>query len=116
MGFELGGNIALFQGDYKLLLNRGPIGDDQWRLFNIQVDPTEQNDLAAALPGRFDSMKQAYAAYAKEHGVLEVPDGYDQRMQVGRNLMSSRIDAAMPLLGLLVVIVVMVVGWRRIRA
>jgi arylsulfatase/uncharacterized sulfatase len=62
VGFELGGNIAFFQGDYKLLLNRGPIGDDQWRLFNIQVDPTEQNDLAAALPGRFDSMKQAYAA------------------------------------------------------
>jgi hypothetical protein len=49
--------------------------------------------------------------------VLEVPDGYDQRMQVGKNLMSLRIDAAMPyLLGLLVVIVVMVVGWRRIRA
>jgi arylsulfatase/uncharacterized sulfatase len=117
VGFELGGNVAFFQGDYKLLLNRGPIGDDQWRLFNIQVDPTEHNDLAAALPERFDSMKQAYAAYAKEHGVLDVPDGYDQRMQVGRNLMSSRIDAAMPyLLGLLVVAIVMVVGWRRIRA
>ena len=47
VGYELTGHAALFQGDYKLVLNRPPLGDGQWRLYNIVSDPGEVVDLAA---------------------------------------------------------------------
>jgi arylsulfatase A-like enzyme len=39
--YELAGNAALFKEDYKIVKNRGPIGDNQWHLFNIVTDPGE---------------------------------------------------------------------------
>lgn len=112
VGFELGGNVAFFQGDYKLVLNRGPIGDDEWRLFNIQTDPGEQLDLRSELPERFENMKQLYSEFADHHGVLAVPEGYDQRRQIGINLLRGNAIAAAPyLIGLLLLIVIYL--WRR---
>lgn len=96
VGFELGGNAAFFQGDYKLLLNRGPVGDDTWHLYNIVTDPTEQVDLKEELPELFAEMKAGYQTYAEEHGVLAVPEGYDQRLQVGRNMAAVLLGKATP--------------------
>ena len=76
VGFELGGNLALFRGDYKLVKNRGPIGDNQWHLFNIVTDPGETEDLREKMPELFTEMKTAYDEYTEENGVLELPDDY----------------------------------------
>ena len=35
VGYELTGHAALFQGDYKIVINQAPLGDGEWRLFNI---------------------------------------------------------------------------------
>ena len=44
-GYELGGNEAWFQGDYKLVFNR--YGDSpDWQLFNLRADPAETRDLS----------------------------------------------------------------------
>ncbi|MEL0048579.1 MAG: arylsulfatase [Gammaproteobacteria bacterium] len=80
-GYELGGNKAYFQGDYKLVFNR--IDDDpQWQLFNLAADPAEQRDLAADQPQRYNSMLQAYDAWAEAQGVLPVTDDYHQGQTV----------------------------------
>lgn len=113
VGFELGGNAAYFQGDYKLLLNRGPIGDDQWHLYNIVDDPTEQNDLKQIQSERFATMQAAYYNYAQEHGVLEVPDGYDQRRQVGVNMVRAIVGNAVPYLFVALLVLIGLVVWRK---
>ncbi|MFT4721420.1 MAG: arylsulfatase A-like enzyme [Candidatus Azotimanducaceae bacterium] len=113
LGFELGGNKAFFQGDYKLLRNRGPVGDDEWHLYNIRLDPTEHTDLRLAYPTRFADMKAGYAQYAIDHGVLEMPEGYDQRGQLGVNRIRKIAQAAAPYLILgLAVFILLFIGIR----
>ena len=90
IGYELGGNAALFKGDYKIVLNRSPVGDDTWRLFNIRRDPGETRDLATAERERLQSMLADYNAYVRDNNVLPVPDGYDQRRQVTLNSIRAR--------------------------
>ncbi len=90
VGYELAGNAALFQGDYKLVLNRGPLGDDNWHLFNIVVDPGETSDLAESMPDKLQIMISAYEHYARVNQVLPVPEGYQQLSQVAKNGLRDR--------------------------
>ena len=85
IGYEVGGNAALFRGDYKIVMNRGPVGDGQWHLYNIVSDPGETEDLADAMPERMQVMSRAYQHYVLENGVLPVPVDYKQVNQVGIN-------------------------------
>ena len=85
IGYEVGGNAALFRGDYKIVMNRGPVGDNQWHLYNIVSDPGETEDLADAMPELMQVMSRAYEQYVLENGVLPVPVGYQQVSQVGIN-------------------------------
>tara|TARA_B110000438_G_scaffold126809_1_gene123304 strand:- start:957 stop:1844 length:888 start_codon:yes stop_codon:yes gene_type:complete len=85
IGYEVGGNAALFRGDYKIVMNRAPVGDRLWHLYNIVSDPGETEDLADAMPERMQLMLRAYDQYVLENGVLPVPVGYKQGSQVGIN-------------------------------
>jgi arylsulfatase A-like enzyme len=82
IGYELAGNKALFKGDLKLVWDNPPVGNSQWRLYDLSTDPGETNDLQHALPQQFASMQREYHAWAKANGVLPVPDGYDPVRQV----------------------------------
>ena len=82
IGYELSGNLALFKGDLKLVKNSPPVGDGQWRLFDIVKDPGETQDLQQQLPEVFKAMQTDYAAYASAHGVLPMPEGYSPTRQV----------------------------------
>ena len=84
VGYELGGNAALFKGDYKIVKDRGPIGDGEWHLYDIVADPGEARDLRDEMPERFAAMMSDYEQYVAKHEVLPVPDDYDQRAQVMR--------------------------------
>ena len=90
VGYELGGNAALFQGDYKIVLNRGPVGDGQWHLYNIVADPGETNDLAAQMPRRLQTMLELYREYERSNGVLPVAANYAQVHQVALNGLRDR--------------------------
>jgi len=81
IGYELGGNAALFQGDYKLVRNVLPVGDNAWHLYDIAADPGETQDLRETQLERFERMQALYAAYARENGVLPMPVNYDQTLQ-----------------------------------
>jgi arylsulfatase/uncharacterized sulfatase len=82
IGYELAGNKALFKGDLKLVWNNPPVGDSQWRLYNLSTDPGETKDLRKELPEQFAAMQIEYAAWAKANGVLPMPDGYNPVKQV----------------------------------
>lgn len=84
-GFEVSGNAALFKGSYKLVRNLKPYGDGVWRLYDIATDPGETRDLRQSDPVKFQEMMAEYRAYAKRNGVLEMPEGYDSTVQIGKN-------------------------------
>jgi arylsulfatase A-like enzyme len=82
VGYEVAGNVALFNNGYKLILNRGPLGDSEWYMFDIVNDPGETTDLKAQDPVRFQYMLNLYQRYTDEKGVLPVPDHYSQNNEL----------------------------------
>jgi len=109
VGYELAGNGALFQGDYKLVVNQPPVGDGQWRLFNITKDPGEVIDLAAADPARYQRMLGRYHEYMAANGVMAYPEGYSPLGQVLDRAL--RKELGKPLLALLVTLLVLLPFW-----
>ncbi|HEY0974383.1 MAG TPA: arylsulfatase [Solimonas sp.] len=90
VGIETAGNAALFMGHHKLVRNLPPFGDRQWRLFDLSTDPGETQDLAAAMPERFEQMRREYDAWAQRVGVLEVPPRYTAVRQLTINYLYTR--------------------------
>ena len=93
LGYELSGSKALFRGDFKLVMNHPPVGDSQWRLYNLREDPGEVNDPQKPYPQLFLVMQKAYAEYEKDNGVLPMPEGYNPVRQV---LINSMINYWLP--------------------
>ncbi len=83
--YELSGNVAVYKGEFKLLKNMKPMGDNQWHLYNIDTDPGEVVDLQTKFQDVFKSLQGEYAAYAKANGVLAMPEDYDPIEQVQIN-------------------------------
>lgn len=77
IGYELGGNSALFKGDYKIVINRTQ-QETEWGLFNITIDPGETNNLAAARPELLNEMLADYENYVETNDVLPLPEGYNR--------------------------------------
>ena len=83
IGYELAGNAALFQGDYKIVLNAAaPVGDNKWRLYNIVTDPGETDDLSRRMPKRLQEMLDHYQDYVRKNAVLPLPENYNQARQL----------------------------------
>lgn len=97
LGYELAGNKALFKGTLKLVLNNPPIGDGRWHLYDLATDPGETRDLAAARPLQLQALQADYAAWARAHGVLPMPEGYNPVRQV---LINSILNYWLPAYGL----------------
>jgi len=96
VGIEVSGNAALYKGPWKITRNLAPWGDGHWRLFNLETDPGETQDLSAAYPDILDTLQADYAAYAARVGVLEVPAGYNSVLQVEKNMTAAVLKRAMP--------------------
>ncbi len=115
IGYELGGNSALFKGDHKIVMDRGPIGDGDWHLFNYKADPGETADLKEEMAGLFAEMLEDYRVYAQDNHVLPVPEDYDQRTEVIfytiRNNPSPVVLSSVAALGLLIIVLL----WRGVR-
>ena len=90
VGFELGGNSALYKGPYKLTRNTLPFGDAEWRLYDIEADPSETNDLSTMNPDIKAAMLADYERFATENGVIALPKDYNPYDQLRRNA-SARI-------------------------
>ncbi len=118
IGIEVGGNAALFKGDYKLTRNSLPWGDAEWRLYNLAVDPGETSDLKAEAPEQFTQMLADYESYAKTNGVLKLPDDFDPFRQVKINSIKVQLQHYRWHLGFGALLLVLA-GWalrRRLKA
>jgi arylsulfatase A-like enzyme len=84
-GIEVSGHSALYRGAYKLVRTPAPLGDGEWRLYDIARDPGETTDLTGQMPELAAAMIAEYGAYAERTGVLDLPPGYDAQRQVVQN-------------------------------
>jgi len=73
MGWEFFGGKAVRQGNWKLVFDAKPKGDGEWRLYNLETDPAESNDLSQQEQERLQQMQRLWKAYVKENGVLPLP-------------------------------------------
>ena len=70
IAWEIFGNRAIRQGDWKLRWEVIPLGKSDWELFNLATDPAEKHDLAAENPGKVKEMLLLWDKYAKENNVI----------------------------------------------
>lgn len=71
LGFEMIECKAIIKGDWKLLFMAPPYGDNEWFLYNLRDDPTEQDNVAETHPDKFDEMLAEWNAYARSVGYIE---------------------------------------------
>lgn len=74
--WELFGNRALRQGDWKILFMSPPAGGTgDWQLFNLKDDPAELHDLSAEHPEKRRRLLKLWDEYVKSNGVILTDDG-----------------------------------------
>ena len=73
LGWELFGNRAIRQGNWKLLWLCEPYGTGQWQLYDLEADPGETKDLAAEHPDIRDQLVAHWDDYVKTNHVI-LPD------------------------------------------
>lgn len=92
VGMEVSGHSALYRGDFKLVRTPPPLGDGQWRLYNIALDPGETNDLATQMPDLVAQLQADYAAYERRVGVAALPTGYTVDAQLEHNVRMKQLQ------------------------
>jgi len=70
MAWEIFGNRAVRQGDWKLRWQWKPWGSGDWELFNVAADPGERKDLAAENPEKAKALLARWDEYAKTNNVI----------------------------------------------
>jgi arylsulfatase A-like enzyme len=70
LGWELFGNRAIRQDNWKLLWLCEPYGTGSWQLYDLKADPAEMNDLASAQPKIREQLVRHWAEYAKANNVI----------------------------------------------
>jgi arylsulfatase len=70
LAWELFGNRAVRQGDWKLRWEIKPLGKSDWELFNLASDPAERNDLAAERPDKVKELVALWDGYVRANNVV----------------------------------------------
>ena len=73
LAWELFGNHAVRQGDWKLRWEYKPIGKGTWELYDLASDPAERHDLAAERPDKVKALAAIWDEYARDNNVI-LPD------------------------------------------
>jgi len=75
--FEMFGHRAMYDAGWKAVTRHTPglsFDDDVWELYNLNVDASECNDLAAVEPERLTQMIEQWWIEAETYGVLPLDD------------------------------------------
>jgi len=70
LGWELFGNRAIRQGDWKISWHYEPFGTWDWQLFNLAEDLGEQYDLSGKFPEKKNALVALWDEYVKTNGVI----------------------------------------------
>ena len=105
IGLEVAGNSALFKGDYKILKNGPPTGDNIWHLYNLADDPGETNDLAKQKPDIFQQLLKHYDEYVADNGVIDLGPDYYWATEMTVNTAKRRFAEFIPSLIFIILII-----------
>jgi arylsulfatase len=70
LAWELFGNRAIRQGNWKLRWETKPFGRADWELFDVAADPAELKDLAAERPDKVKEMAALWDDYVRRDNVV----------------------------------------------
>jgi arylsulfatase len=70
LAWELFGNRAVRQGNWKIRWEYAPLGKAAWELFNLAEDPGEKNDLSARNPEKLNQMLALWDDYVTRYNVI----------------------------------------------
>ncbi|HTT23703.1 MAG TPA: arylsulfatase [Candidatus Sulfotelmatobacter sp.] len=70
LAWEIFGNQALRQGDWKIRWEFKPYGKGDWELFNLASDPVERKDVAAQHPEKVHELLALWDNYVRENNVV----------------------------------------------
>jgi arylsulfatase A-like enzyme len=70
LAWEIFGNRAVRQGDWKLRWEYKPFGKGDWELYNLAADPAERQDLAAQHPDKVRELLAQWDDYARTQNVI----------------------------------------------
>jgi arylsulfatase len=70
LAWEVFGNRAVRQGNWKLRWQIRPFGTGEWELFDLAADPVELKDLAAERPDKVKEMVALWDDYARQNNVV----------------------------------------------
>jgi len=70
IAWEIFGNRALIQGDWKIRWEYESIGKGDWELFNLANDSDERKDLAKENPEKLNALLKLWDNYVKENNVI----------------------------------------------
>ena len=71
LAWEIFGNRALRQGDWKIRWEWKPFGKDSWELFDLKADPAERTDLAAVRPDKLKALLALWDDYVRANNVIQ---------------------------------------------
>ena len=70
IAWEIFGNRALIQGDWKIRWEYKSFGTEDWELFNLASDLSERKDLAKEQPEKLNALLKLWDKYVKENNVI----------------------------------------------
>jgi arylsulfatase len=70
LAWEIFGNRAVRQGDWKLRWQFKPYGKGDWELFNVAADPGEHKDLAKERPDKLQALLALWDSYVRTNNVI----------------------------------------------
>jgi arylsulfatase A-like enzyme len=70
LAWEVFGNRALRQGEWKLRWQYKPYGKGEWELFNLAEDAAERRDLAAKQPDKVKELLALWDGYVRNNNVV----------------------------------------------
>jgi arylsulfatase A-like enzyme len=71
--YELMGKRVVRQGDWKLIHQPQPAGTGEWQLYNLEMDLTEQTNLATQYPDKVSELEILWNDYVVDNNVI-LPD------------------------------------------
>jgi len=70
LAWEIFGNRAVRQGDWKIRWEYKPLGKGDWELFNLALDPAERKDIASEHPDKVKALVAIWDSYVKANNVV----------------------------------------------